>query len=954
MDQVVIRADKQDSKKGTIVTIYADPKARGYHDLLIKGGQFYAVYNSTTKCWSKDISELSGLIDRDIEAYADSYEGPADADIKLKLMNNMSNGAWMRYLSQLKGLRDNPVNLDQKILFDNDEITRSDYASFKEPYALEPGPIPNYEALMSSIYDPDERRKLEWGIGLLVDGKYVKQTHKFFVICGAPGTGKSTVLHIIEQLFHGYISYFNAEQLGKGYTFATATFKDAPLIAIQTDGDLSHLYDNTAINEISGHETILINEKGVKQYPVDLKTIMFMATNKPVRITDSESGLIRRLIDVYPSNRILPATEYFQYIDGIRYELGGIAAHCLEVFKKMGPNAYGSYVANQMIVRTNDIYSFLSSQLDLFQDGIPNDGASMWRNFKSWCEDSNINVKIKRDEFMYEVGNYFETVTRDIINGRESNRNIKFLNFKWDKFGNGENHTSKVIEQEAPPVLLEAQESKFDSEASDWPAQYAKDDDLGSPQKAWSQVHTTLKDLDTRQLHWVRVPENLIVIDFDLRGADGEKKSLEENIKAASVYPPTYTEVSKSGGGVHLHYYYDGDVSKLKPIVEPHIECKVYKGRSALRRKLTLCNDLDIAHISSGLPLKKDNNMMESKDIQNEQHLRSLIAGNLEKKYLPGTKPSIDFIKKLLDEAQAQHITYNISDMKPAILAFAMNSTHWKSYCMAKLGEMHFRSDEEIPLAVKPINTNVYTFYDVEVFPNLFMICFKDSDKKNISTWINPPAKSIQELCTKNLIGFNNRRYDNHILYAWGWLGYNNAALYQLSADIVNGVKGALFPNAFNLSYTDIYDFAKKKQSLKKWEIELGIDHHELGRRWDQPVPESEWPVVQSYCEDDVRATEAVFNHLHEDFVARLALASLSGLTPNDTSNQHSTKIIVGNEKHPQNEYPFPDLAKTFPGYTFDRYAPKDTKSVYRGEYPGEGGYVWVYGMDNGEGPDYG
>ena len=282
---------------------------------------------------------------------------------------------------------------------------------------------------------------------------------------------------------------------------------------------------------------------------------------------------------------------------------------------------------------------------------------------------------------------------------------------------------------------------------------------------------------------------------------------------------------------------------------------------------------------------------------------------------------------------------------------------------MKVVANMKLRSDEPDSLE-PPKHTgtpDILTFYDVEVFPNLFMICFKDAgDEKDhpVKTLINPDPKDVRKLCGKALLGFNNRRYDNHMLYAWGWLGYDNQQLYNLSQDIVAGgprSRNAMFQNAYNISYTDIYDFSAKKQSLKKWEIELGIDHHELGMPWDKPVDPKLWDLVQSYCEDDVRATEAVFDHLHEDFVARQGLANLSGLTPNDSTNQHTAQIIFGDAKNPQKEFPFPDLSETFPGYTFDKFADKDHKSKYLGEYPSEGGYVWVYGMENGDnGPYYG
>ena len=59
-----------------------------------------------------------------------------------------------------------------------------------------------------------------------------------------------------------------------------------------------------------------------------------------------------------------------------------------------------------------------------------------------------------------------------------------------------------------------------------------------------------------------KIPENHIVIDFDLKDENGNK-SFERNLEAASKWPATYAELSKSGSGIHLHYLYSGDVSKL-------------------------------------------------------------------------------------------------------------------------------------------------------------------------------------------------------------------------------------------------------------------------------------------------------------------------------------------------------------------------------------------------------
>lgn len=209
--------------------------------------------------------------------------------------------------------------------------------------------------------------------------------------------------------------------------------------------------------------------------------------------------------------------------------------------------------------------------------------------------------------------------------------------------------------------------------------------------------------------------------------------------------------------------------------------------------------------------------------------------------------------------------------------------------------------------------------------------------------------------------------FDMRILYA-RLMGYTNEQLYNLSTKIINGSANCFFGEAYNVSYTDVYDFSSKKQSLKKFEIELGIHHQELGLPWDKPVPEELWTKVAEYCDNDVIATEATFNARKADFTARQILADVAGMSVNDTTNSLTTRIIFGNNRKPQDQFnyrfmgdesqifdPNADLPFTmgledydeftqfdknhrpiFPGYTFE-----GGKSVYRDEEVGEGGYVY-------------
>jgi hypothetical protein len=317
---------------------------------------------------------------------------------------------------------------------------------------------------------------------------------------------------------------------------------------------------------------------------------------------------------------------------------------------------------------------------------------------------------------------------------------------------------------------------------------------------------------------------------------------------------------------------------------------------------LNNCNSTPIATISSGLPLKGDDKVINFEGIKNEKMLRTLLKRHLNKEY-GSTRCSIDFIYNNLEDAHNGGLKYDVSDMKNAIFAFAANSSNQADYCLKMVNQMKFKSDE--PSENVPNDDAPIVFYDIEVFPNLFLVNWKyQGEDKPVVRMINPTPTDIEKLTRFRLIGYNNRRYDDHIIYA-RLIGYTNEQLYNLSQRIINGDRNAFFSEAYNLSYTDVYDFASaaNKKSLKKWEIELGIHHEELGLPWDQPVPEELWEKVAHYCDADVTATEAVFNHLQGDWTARQILAELAGMPVSSSTNSLTTRIIFGKERRPKLVY---------------------------------------------------
>ena len=897
------------SKKPGVTEIYPNFLIRKSEDLMIRGGDFYAVWVEDRGLWSTDEDDVVQLVDRELNRYAEEHKDELEGSVKISYMWDAGSGmidSWHKYCQ--KQLRDSYQMLDEKLLFANDGTDKKDYASKRLNYPLEPGDCPAWDKIIGTLYTEDERHKLEWAIGSIVTGES-KHLQKFLVLYGGPGTGKSTILNIIQDLFDGYHSVFDAKALGSANAqFALEPFKKNPLVAIQHDGDLSKIEDNTRLNSVVSHEWMSVNEKHKSQYENRFICFLFMGTNKPVKITDGKSGILRRLIDVSPSGNKIPAREYKKLMKQVQFELGAIAYHCKEVYLA-NPGAYDNYIPTSMMGASNDFYNFMIDSYHVFKK---EDGTTLkaaWEMYKTYVDDAKVNYPLNRMNFRAELANYFREFNERFVTENGDRARSYYSGFRTEIFEAAESKSQveKVVPVEkndeftVPDWLkMDTMESIFDVECADCLAQKASSKE--TPARKWDDVRSTLSKLDTSKLHYVKVPENHIVIDFDIKDESGNKCA-RKNLEAASKWPATYAELSKSGAGIHLHYIFNGDVSRLSRIYDEDIEIKVFTGKSSLRRMLTKCNNQPIATISSGLPLRGDDGKLLSWDgIKNEKMLRTMIKKNLNKEYWDATAPSVQYISKLLEDAHASGIGYDVSDLKNDIFAFAASSTNQAGNCIKLVNNMKFKSEE--PSEPVEADEDVLVFYDVEVFPNLFLVNWKiQGEGKPVVRMINPKPHEIENLLRFKLVGFNNLSYDNHMIYAC-LMGYTNEQLYNLSKKLISKDRDiqrrAKFSEAYNISYTDVYDFSVKKQSLKKWEIELGIHHQELGLDWDTPVPKELWNKVAEYCDNDVIATEAVFNHCAGDWTARQILANVAGLTVNHSTNALTTRIIFGNEKKPR------------------------------------------------------
>lgn len=932
LDFYKIGYSEKGNKKDRYLEVFPNFQITISKHIMVRGGTFYAIWNEATALWSTSEYDVVRLVDASLRDFAEGLERETQTPVRIKYLRDFSSQSWTQYRLFVQKMFDNNVQLDTRLAFENTETTRTSYVSKKLPYPLRKGETNAFDSLFGVLYDDENLTKLMWSIGSIVAGDS-KNIQKFYVLFGLPGTGKSTALNLIEKLFPGHTTAFEAGSMtAASSTFSTEAFKENPLVALDHEGDLSRIKNNSILTSIISHDHIVMNAKFQKPYKMRLNTTLFVASNAPVMITQRASGLLRRLVDIRPTGLIVSPRDYELFMAQLDFELGAIADKCLALYEQLGKNHYNKYVATDMMMRTNVFFNFVNEHVLEFTREEWVSLTKAWDLYKQWCDDSGIKRPMSRQQFRDELKYYFRRfhpVTR--VDGKQM-RSI-FKVFNTDMF-------QKEAElRKGEPVLynwlnLSEQTSVLDRDHADQPAQQASKD--GPPRYKWDNVTTTLKDVPTEELHYVLPKGDLITLDFDLRDDDGEK-SLELNVEAARKFPATYAETSKSGHGLHLHYFWDGDVSQLSRIYEPGIEILRPAGNFSIRRKLLLCNDHAITTIDSGLPLKpKGDNMVSKKTLANERSLRTLILRNLHKEIHPATKPSVDFIDKILYDANEQGMRYDVSDLRPFILEFASKSSNNAAYCVEVALGMKYQSDHEE--AEEEPKDDRLVFFDIEVFPNLLLVCWKYEDSDTVVRMVNPESADVEKLMQAQLVGYNNRRYDNHILYG-AYLGYDNEQIYQLSKRIITSrSRDAYFREAYGISHADVYDYATKKQSLKEWQIELGLFHSEVKVNWDEPLPEERWDEVAQYCENDVLSTQQVHEHRIGDYHARQILSDLSGLPINASTMAQTAAIVFGKKRGQQKDsFVYPDLSREFPGYVYDK-----GESTYRGEVVGEGGYVWA------------
>ena len=118
-----LRVYKRYPKRDT-VEIYPEFLVKPSKDLMIKGSNFYAIWDEESNLWSTDYYKAIEMIDDEIRKYAEEHKSELnDQNVHVLYLSVSSTGMidkWIKYTT--RQLSDNWKPLDERLIFANNEI----------------------------------------------------------------------------------------------------------------------------------------------------------------------------------------------------------------------------------------------------------------------------------------------------------------------------------------------------------------------------------------------------------------------------------------------------------------------------------------------------------------------------------------------------------------------------------------------------------------------------------------------------------------------------------------------------------------------------------------------------------------------------------------------------------------------------------------------------------------
>ena len=129
-------------------------------DLMVRGRSFYAIYDEERGLWSTDEYDVQRLVDEELRRYAEEKSAKNGVVYKVKNLKSFNTRIWSSFRQFMQNVSDNSHQLDEKLIFADDVVKKTDYASRRLPYSLEDGRCDAWNELIGVLYSDEERDKI--------------------------------------------------------------------------------------------------------------------------------------------------------------------------------------------------------------------------------------------------------------------------------------------------------------------------------------------------------------------------------------------------------------------------------------------------------------------------------------------------------------------------------------------------------------------------------------------------------------------------------------------------------------------------------------------------------------------------------------------------------------------------------------------------------------------------
>lgn len=148
---------------------------------------------------------------------------------------------------------------------------------------------------------------------------------KFFIITGVGGSGKSTFLNLIKQIFDNDFASLSLTDLGNDFKLAEGVDKRLICSDELSSGDLN----NDVLKTIISGQDITVNPKFRTPYVAKFQSSFIFCCNKPPKLNISDSGLLRRIVYYGMEKKIEKPDLGMAYAEWTHEDLVNVVAHAL-------------------------------------------------------------------------------------------------------------------------------------------------------------------------------------------------------------------------------------------------------------------------------------------------------------------------------------------------------------------------------------------------------------------------------------------------------------------------------------------------------------------------------------------------------------------------------------------------------------------------------------------------